>query len=193
MSRDIANFSDVLRVRAAAAPRCRSPPSLYQRVLRGAVARRTPGGVRRPRIGSHSGGATATATSKSPRSDPRGRRAYQQIVGRKGKALGRVGGGRTHRLLHVDRSGAENIWSASVGSGRAAEHRQVTRFAKGGCCGPQSRVMAAPWRSSATRHLDAQHDSGDSREVPIRRIGAPAAAGWTTCGSPTSSASLRFA
>ena len=60
-----------------------------------------------------------------------------------------------------DRSGAENIWSAPVGSGRAAEPRQVTRFREG--TGAVAHHLAGwPHRGvrARLRHLDAQHSLG---------------------------------
>jgi tricorn protease len=181
VSRDIANFSDVLRVRAAGGT---TMPFTAEPYTSEFFAAPSPDG-RQVAFSARGIGAAQwwrNGHSHIDESEIWTREAggrYQQIVGRKGKALWPMwaADGRTVYFMS-DRSGAENIWSATVGSGRAAEPRQVTRFAKGRVLWPtisrDGRTVAFErdfgiWTLNTT--------SGDSREVPIRRVGAPAAAG----------------
>jgi tricorn protease len=181
VSRDIANFADVLRVRANGGT---PMPVTAERYTSEFFSAPAPDGrlVAFTARGIASGqwwrnGHSHIDESEIWTRDAGGR--YQQIVARKGKALWPMwaADGRTVYFMS-DRGGAENIWSAPVGSERLADSRQVTRFTRGRVLWPtisrDGRTVAFErdfgiWTLNTT--------SGESREVPIRRVGAPAAAG----------------
>ena len=181
VSRDIANFTDVLRVRATGGT---PMPLTAERYASEFFAAPAPDGrvVAFSARGIAGGqwwrnGHSHLDESEIWTRDGGGR--YQQIVGRKGKALWPMwaADGRTVYFMS-DRSGAENLWSTPVAPGRASDPRQVTRFTKGRVLWPtisrDGRTVAFE-RDLAIWTLNTA--SGESREVPIRRIGAPAAAG----------------
>ena len=181
VSRDIANFADVLRVRSAGGT---PMPVSAERYTSEFFAAPAPDGrqvaftARGIALGQWwRNGHSHIDESEIWTRDGGGR--YQQIVGRKGKALWPMwaADGRTVYFMS-DRSGSENIWSAAVGPGRPAEPRQVTRFTKGRVLWPtisrDGRTVAFE-RDFGVWTLNTA--SGESREVPIRRVGAPAAAG----------------
>jgi len=177
-SRDIANFSDVLRVRATGGT---PMPFTGERYTSEFFAAPSPDGKL---VAFSARGVGAAQWWRNGHShldeseiwtrDAAGK--YQQVVGRKGKALWPMWAADGRSLFFMsDRGGAENIWSAAV-NGRVAEPRQITRFTKGRVLWPtisrDGRTVAFE-RDLAIWTLNTA--SGEAKEVPIRRIGAPAA------------------
>ena len=179
-SRDIAGFNDVLRVKATGGTPMAVTAERYTSEFFAAPA---PGGRLTAFSARWIGGAPWWRNGHSPLDeseiwtrDAAGK--YQQVVARKGKALWPMWAADGRSLYFMsDRSGAENVWSAALPSGRMAEPRQVTRFTKGRVLWPtisrDGRTIAFE-RDLAIWTLNTS--SGEAREVPIRRIGAPAAA-----------------
>jgi len=177
-SRDIAGFTDVLRVRATGGT---PMPFSAERYTSEFFAASSPDG----KLVAFSARGVGAAQwwrrghSHLDESEIWTRDAagtYQQVVARKGKALWPMWAADGRSVFFMsDRGGAENIWSAAV-NGRVVEPRAITKFTDGRVLWPtisrDGRTVAFE-RNLAIWTLNTA--SGAAKEVPIRRIGAPAA------------------
>jgi Tol biopolymer transport system component/C-terminal processing protease CtpA/Prc len=182
-SRDVAGMNDVLRVRATGGT---PMPVTSERYTSEFFASPSPDGRR---VAFTARGVASAQWWRRGHShldeseiwirDAAG--AYQQAVGRGAKALWPMWSPDGRNLYYMsDRSGAENIWQTPAGArdaGGGDQARPLTTFTNG-------RVLW-PTISRDGRTIAFERNFGiwtlntgtrDVREVPIRRIGAPAGA-----------------
>jgi Tol biopolymer transport system component/C-terminal processing protease CtpA/Prc len=179
-SRDIANFNDVLRVRATGGT---PMPFTSERYASEFFAAGSPDGkvVAFSARGVGAGQWWRNGHSHLDESEIWTRDAagkYQQVVARKGKALWPMWAADGRSLFFMsDRAGAENLWTATV-NGRVADPRPITKFTNGRVLWPtisrDGRTIAFE-RNLAIWTLNTA--TGETREVPIRRIGATSSPG----------------
>jgi Tol biopolymer transport system component/C-terminal processing protease CtpA/Prc len=180
-SRDVAGMSDVMRVRATGGT---PMPVTAERYTSEFFASPSPDGGR---LAFSARGIAAAQWWRRGHShideseiwirDAAG--AYQQAVGRGAKALWPMWSADGRSLYYMsDRSGAENIWLTPAGAREGRDQaRPLTTFTNG-------RVLW-PTISRDGRTIAFERNFGiwtlntgtrDVREVPIRRVGAPAGA-----------------